>query len=279
MPGHKPVSTVANYAFLGLGCDPIATASMRLGHRMHIDLRSWTERYAYYSGVYQDEELIAAALRLLPDNAVVLDVGANIGFFTVPLAARSGTLHAFEPLPSNFKRLEENLRLNGLTAHTWQCGLSSERTELEITLREDFQHGGQTGNAAIVIDDGHDQQFTRIKIPVRTLDDFAAEHGLDRLDLIKIDIEGHEDLFFEGGQQTLTRTRPTVLMEVNTPYFVRRGVVLKERLAETLPPDYRFARRAGAWTPIADVGACDEIDDALLVPAERFDATLGLLNG
>ena len=68
------------------------------------------------------------------------------------------------------------------------------------------------------------------------------------------------------------------MMEVNTPYFRRRQVILKDRLAETLPDDYRFARRDGAWVEIDDVGACDEIDDALLVPAERFDATLDALN-
>jgi len=285
LPGHKPASTAANYAFLGLGCDPLATVRMRLGHRMKVDLRSWTERYAYYSGIYQDEELIRTARRLLPQDAVVLDVGANIGFFTVPLARaladRRGTLHAFEPLPSNFARLEENLRLNDLpdgVVQRWPCGLSSECTELEITLREDFQRGGETGNASIVIDDGLDARFKRIKVPVRTLDDFAAEHALDRLDFVKIDIEGHEDLFFEGGRSTLARTRPTILMEVNAPYFRRRGVVLAERLAELLPPDYRFARRTDAWHAIDDVGECDEIDDALLVPAERLGATLDTLN-
>ena len=287
VPGHKPVSTAANYAFLGVGCDPLATVRMRMGHRIRIDLRSWTERYAYFSGIYQDEDLIRAALRLLPDQAVALDVGANIGFFAVPLARalaeRDGKLHAFEPLPSNFARLQENLGLNDLgqdTVATWACGLSSERAELEITLREDFQHGGETGNAAIVIDDGLDEQFQRIRVPVRTLDDFAEENSLDRLDFIKIDIEGHEDMFFEGGRTTLARTRPTVLMEVNSAYFRRRGVVLADRLRETLPDDYGFARRSshGRWERIDDVNECNEIDDAILAPAERLDATLAALN-
>ena len=56
--------------------------------------------------------------------------------------------------------------------------------------------------------------------------------------------------------------------------------MLEERLAATLPEDYRFARRAGGgWTAIPDVGACDSIDDALLVPAERLDDTLARLRG
>ncbi|MHC4954018.1 MAG: FkbM family methyltransferase [Planctomycetota bacterium] len=283
IPGHKPASTAANYLFLGIGCTPIAAVHMRLGHRLRVDLRSWTERYAYYSGIYQDEEIIRAALRLVPADGVALDVGANIGFFTVPLASRAAHVYAFEPLPANFTRLRENLALNGIgdsAVTAVPLGLSSENQRLELTLRGDFEQGGETGNAAIVIDDGRDERFEKVEIEVRTLDGFAAENGLDRIDLVKVDIEGHEDLFLEGGRDVLARTRPIILMEVNVAYFKRRGVDLAERVEATIPADYTYLRRAdgsGAWAEIASVRECADIDDAILVPREKLTDALAAL--
>src|ERR1700733_2384596 len=109
-------------------------ARMRLGHEMLVDLRSNTEFHTYYLGDF-DTKAIRSVLRLIGPDSTVLDVGANIGFWSVPLANHlkgRGCLHAFEPVPGNFRRLTENVRKNGLenTAHLHETGLSDQNRSL-----------------------------------------------------------------------------------------------------------------------------------------------------
>src|SRR5206468_3262300 len=115
-----------------------------------------------------------------------LDVGANVGLWAVPLAQR-GTVHAFEPIPANAARLHA------------------------------------TGNAALVIDDS-DDRFDQLTVGLDTLDHQAAGLGLERIDVVKVDIEGHEDAFVIGGRSTLARSRPVIFMELNRAYFDQRQV-------------------------------------------------------
>ena len=91
------------------------------------------------------------------------------------------------------------------------------------------------------------------------------------VDLVKLDIEGHEDLCLQGGWDTMRRLRPTVLMEVNKPYYEARGVNLPERLSAVVPEDYLVYRRVKrSWARIASVDECRPLDNVFLVPGERI---------
>ena len=98
----------------------------------------------------------------------------------------------------------------------------------EITLREDFSEGAETGNAAIPTNDEFDEGFARVPIELTTLDIVWADQKFHppHIDMIKLDIEGHEDFFLRGAQATVDSQRPTILMEVNKPYYRARGVEL-----------------------------------------------------
>jgi len=207
----------------------IVTAEMKLGYRMLVDLRSGTEALAAYTGDYDNEE-VASCLRLLEADSVVLDVGANVGFWTVPLALRlagRGQVLAFEPLPGNSCRLRDNVALNdvGRAVSIHAIGLSDRPDTTEISLREDFAMGSATGNAAIVIDES-DRQFRCATIQVDTLDRVFDSLQIPRLDFIKLDIEGHEDKFLAGAVKVLSRFRPILFVEVNAQYYERRGLAV-----------------------------------------------------
>jgi FkbM family methyltransferase len=168
--GKWHVAGAVNRHFAPLS-QPFCTAwtRMRLGHEMLVDLRSDTEFRSYYLGDF-DNQAIRCAVRLLRPDSVVLDVGANIGFWSIPLASHlkeRGCLHAFEPVSANCKRLAENARRNALedTVHIHQSGLSDQNGSLQISLLEDFANGAETGNAAIVID-SEDLQFRSTEIQV-----------------------------------------------------------------------------------------------------------------
>lgn len=256
---------------------------MRLGHHMWVDLRTRSQYYAYYSGVY-DCAFVSRLMRLLPPQGCALDVGANVGFYTVALAQAArrvqGTLHAFEPVPANCDRLTRNLELNGVATalQLWRIGLSNEDRTARITLREDFKAGADTGNASIVIGEQADADFAQADIQLRRLDQFCADEAIERIDLIKADIEGHEDLLLEGGRASFERWRPILFMEVNKQYYAWRGVNLAARLKELLPDQYVTLKSEGGrgqrWFEIPNVDVCERLDNVFIVPREKLEQAL-----
>jgi FkbM family methyltransferase len=263
-----------------------AEAKMKLGHRLVLDPRAHTERLAYLTGEY-DTQTIRALMTLFCPDWVVLDVGANVGFFAVPFALRlkalGGHIHCFEPLPGNAERLSQNLALNGLGpyATVWTRGLSDRSRTQAITLREDFLAGATTGNASLVIEDGQDSAFPTATISLETLDDLADKVCPERCDLIKVDIEGHEDLFFKGGLKTIEKHRPVILAEMNAVFLRRRGVDPDHCIGILFSGlQYVLAVQRGAkWVLAASTKARRRpTDDMLLLPGERAESVLFQLN-
>jgi FkbM family methyltransferase len=267
---------------------PVAIRVMAQGHRLKLDRRCQAEKWAYYTGRYDCEDL-ELLCRLLRPGDTVCDVGGNVGFYAVPIASRlqhiGGHLHTFEPVKANFTRLQENIALNGLQAcaTVHEYALSSRAGTAEITLREDFLAGSGTGNAAMVFSESDKSRFSVERIALRRLDDLGEEMHLDRLDLIKLDIEGHEDEFLRGGAGMITRHLPIIYMEVNKAYYRWRGVDLWDACSETVGTGHiailpKWRRRA-AWSVekrlvgfqrVNGLSACAEIDNIFLVPLQRM---------
>jgi FkbM family methyltransferase len=261
----------------------VVETEMHLGYRMMVDLRTLTEAQVAYTHDYDTQE-IRSCLRLLPADSVILDVGANIGFWTVPMALMlnaEGQIHAFEPLPGNCNRLRENVTLNGIEhfVHIHEMGLSDEPATLEISLREDFARGSQTGNAAIVIDET-DRQFRCTTIAVDTLDDIFDSLHVTRLDFVKIDIEGHEDRFLAGAGSVISRFRPIIFVEINEHYYQRRGIDVDERFQSWLSSfNYVCAfPTSQGWNLREFRSRTPVLDDVLFVPSERLAELLPRLS-
>jgi FkbM family methyltransferase len=281
--GLGRASEFLNAFFLKLYCDPLAIAPMNLGHRMIVDTRSITEVHSLYTGEYDDAK-IRFLIGLMDKGSVFIDIGANVGFYTVPLARvaqqKHGKVFSFEPLPPNFKRLQENIRLNRLveTARLIPVGLSSSFGSATITLREDFINGGETGNAAILIEDGTDEKFSTRRIQLETLDGLTGVE-IDRVDLVKIDVEGHEDQVLKGARNTIERQRPIIIIEVGGSYFRRRGVDLYNEVRSVLPAGYRAylpvplkgLMGGDRFSSLKEVVSFDtgKTDNAFLIPDEK----------
>ena len=271
--GRWHVARIVNRCFAPLSqTSCTAWARMRLGHEMLTDLRSSTEFHAYYLGDF-DTRAIRSALRLIKRDSTVLDVGANIGFWSIPLASHlkgRGCLHAFEPVPANYRRLTENVRRNMLedTAHLHEAGLSDQNRSLQISLREDFANGAETGNAAIVAD-SEDLLFKRTRIRVHRLDDIFASLGVHRIDFIKADVEGHEDRFLAGAVSVVRRFRPILYVEINKAYYQRQGrdaaAVFEEWLKANSYDSALHRRRE--WH-LDTVRNCCPLDNAFFFPSE-----------
>jgi len=262
------------------GARPIVDAEMKDGTTIRVDLRTHTELDAFYRGEY-DPRLISLVLRVLDPGTHFLDVGANVGFYSVAVACflknrgSTGQVVAFEPVQSNYRRLVENLRTNNLldSAQTYQLGLSNRTGTANITLREDFALGGETGNASIAVSPEFDSGFATMEIKLSTLDELWLNtlHCGGSIGLIKLDVEGHEDCVLEGARTTLDKHRPVILMEVNKPYFRARDIDLDATFARLFPPEYiTFCELHGVWTPIKSLSRCRELDNIFVIPSEQL---------
>ncbi len=157
-------------------------------------------------GRYADD-LCAFLGQVVPADGVVVDVGANIGALS-SLAARlapRGRVHAFEPAPQSAEYARRNAAANGLAnLSVEQVALSDREGEVAFAANPDYPAGAHLGDG-----DG------AVLVRSTTLDAWARDAGLARLDLVKIDVEGAEPMVLVGARATVARLRPTLVVECN----------------------------------------------------------------
>jgi len=160
-----------------------------------------------------------AIKQLIKPGDVVLDIGANIGYDTVimsKLAGETGKVYAFEPTLHYFDVLNRTLAANKITnTQVFNFGLSDKDAELEIYL-------GQ--HSATIHETQYKDTLRKEKITLHTLDEVAAEEKWDKVDFIKLDVDGHEPAVLDGGWKTIEKFSPIILLEVSHEHYLDAGV-------------------------------------------------------
>jgi FkbM family methyltransferase len=223
----------------------------RRGAHWSLDIREGVQ-LALYLGVYER----ATSRRLLEfarPGSIVLDVGANIGAHTLPLAravGSQGRVVAVEPTDSAFARLVRNRSLN---------------PDLEPRIVTVQSALGPPGAAAA---DGYYSSWPLQPVASRhpilrgtrhaatgakavTLDDLVASLNLPRVDLVKIDVDGGELEVLAGAGGVIARDSPTVVFEACPYLLAERGRTLDELLAYFLSRDYELLDEA-SLRPVGD---------------------------
>jgi FkbM family methyltransferase len=146
----------------------------------------------------------APALAFAPQGGVAIDVGANLGEWAVPLAQAvgpHGRVLCCEPNTAIAAALTQTLKINNFGhAEVWPVAISDSNDQGYLAI--DPADTGRSHLAA-----------SGIAVPLRSLDSIAAEAGFDRVDLVKIDVEGHEAAVLAGSSEMLQRFRPAVIFE------------------------------------------------------------------
>ena len=188
--------------------DPLVHVQ-RLGVEIDLDLRDNLQRILYYTGTYEPQ-VLGLLWRELGTGAVFVDVGAHIGIHSLAVAKRlervGGRVYAFEPSPDSAGRIRYTAAANaleitvvetalGATAGSVELFKDDRYDEADAGVRSQFGTGGLAGTTGVV-----------------RFDDWAAEVGLDRLDAVKIDVEGAEELVIQGMRESLIRLRPRLLI-------------------------------------------------------------------
>ena len=170
-------------------------------------------------GMYEQPSL-DFILAHLPAGGTFVEVGANVGAFTVPAAKSvgpSGRVLAIEASPRVFPYLERNLQRNGASnAIAVACAAHDHDDGFAPFWEAPASHFGMGSLAA---------QFHEppVQIPVRTLDRLVQENGMAKVDLIKVDVEGFEAAVFRGATQLLGGPHPPIILFEFCDWAEERG--------------------------------------------------------
>jgi FkbM family methyltransferase len=212
----------------------------RGGIRYEVDISEGLDLALFLSGTFQGHITDPDFLHL-PEDAVVLDVGANAGATTLRYAciAKKGRVYAFEPTESAFRRLNRNLSLNPDLAR---------RVDVQRTFISDKTTSTPAIGAYASWDLKDHKHAHRARHPIHggmpgvvdgvgavTLDSFCAERRIDRVDLLKIDTDGHELAVLRGARRLLRELHPTVVFEVGLYLLEERGIGF-ETICDILEP-------------------------------------------
>ena len=157
--------------------------------------------------------LASLAGRVLPDRALILDVGANVGLASLALSAArpQGRVLALEPGLRVFPFLQANLARADLGDRVAALPLAAGSHDGEAL----FEEPPHNGAAARVRDGTGPVRFPLVPRPITTLSTLTQREALGRVDLIKVDAEGHEPHVLAGAAELIARDRPVVVLEFN----------------------------------------------------------------
>ncbi|MDY6906511.1 MAG: FkbM family methyltransferase [Thermodesulfobacteriota bacterium] len=155
----------------------------------------------------------------LPEDAVVFDIGANIGAMTLKFAqdVPKGHIYAFEAIPSVYTRLVQNISLNPvlsgrITPVNMLVSDSTGEIDIPQTMCASWNVCGQNQNRHPV--HGGIRQSVQIEDAV-SIDDFCRKNTIQRVDLIKIDTDGTELSVLKGALRTISKNTPVIIFEVS----------------------------------------------------------------
>lgn len=206
-------------------------AKTRTGLRLLADTRDLIQRNLYGYGDWARD--VRACVERLKPGETFIDVGANIGYFSLLAAQRGAKAVAIEPSPSNAGVLRRNANLNRLDVKIVQAAAGAERTILPL-------YSGTVDNvgASSLDRDAHQGSKFEANVLCDTLPQLVGD-DLGRARLIKIDVQGFEYEVVQGLLPALTSTRADLefVVEVNTDALAARGVTLTQFVA--MFPDYQ----------------------------------------
>jgi FkbM family methyltransferase len=177
------------------------------------DIDNPIEKNLVMKGTLEEEDL-RLFLSLISPGMTVMDLGANVGMYTMLAARRvgsAGRVHAFEPTPAVCEKLRQNVELNGLSnVCVSQVAVSDVRGVATFFMGDDSDQNSLSNTTGAAIE-----------VQTITLDDYLAAENVGDVSLMKIDIEGAEVKALEGARRLLSSERAPLLMIEFNPDALR----------------------------------------------------------
>ena len=219
--------------------------------------------------------------KLLPAGGVAVDVGANVGAHTLTLATLVGTqgrVLAFEPNPATRRKLQVNLSLNALSqVDVFGVALGNTNEQLQLRVpRSDSLQASNPGLASLhALETPHDL----VNVDVRVFDEVVGLK-LERLDVVKIDVQGYEQAVLEGMKSSLRRFCPAILFEYEDWAWEKSGSHWLRVYEDLSVCGYelwwiRSGRRTATFVPISDATPVAGHFEVLALPRGSGLAAIG----
>ena len=162
----------------------------------------------------KDQPDLIIAEKLVDENSIFVDIGANIGLYTKYLSPFTKQVKAFEPVPFTFSMLSKNVtkfKLNNVELN--QVAVSSK--DGEATIEVPIQGGARNYYRATLEQRNSDSSFEmKIKVPIKTIDSLFLNR-INEISFIKVDVEGHEISVLKGADNFLTASDCSWLIETD----------------------------------------------------------------
>lgn len=186
------------------------------------------ENYLFVFAIYtvrrlsvnRHEREFAHFMKLVPNEGVILDIGANIGAMTASLATRldKAQVYAFEPMPENIKVLNRVIKYYKLSnVRAFGIALGHESGELKMVLPVIDKMKMQ--GLSHVVKENDDSDWNKgefFTVPVKMLDEIVELRNIPKISAIKIDVENFEYNVFRGGRELLLKHKPMIYCELWT---------------------------------------------------------------
>jgi len=171
---------------------------------------------ALYFGVYEKAET-AFIQRTLRPGMTVLDVGANIGYYTALAARRvgpTGHVIALEPDPESFEYLEQTIAANEVgNVKAFQCAAADREAKMTLHISKDNRGDNRLYEP--------DPKWPKVTVSARPADELLKEAGVSQVDFIKIDVQGFEASVIAGLKNTLDQPENLILIAEFWPQGLR----------------------------------------------------------
>ena len=169
--------------------------------------------YAILNFGEYEEKLWQKTAKLIENPKIILDIGGNIGYFSLFFANifKEAKIYCFEPIPRSYEYIVKNLSLNKTLSKNilpFNIGLTNKKEQKEMYFNPE-------GSGSSSLQNLLEASCTyKIFCEFSTLDKFVEENSIDNIDFIKCDVEGAEKFVFEGGLKTIKRNRPLIYTEM-----------------------------------------------------------------
>jgi len=176
--------------------------------KLHID--DWIQQNIYFLGEYEGAEL-KLLNQHLASNSTFIDIGANFGLYTLSASKKitnSGKIICFEPYPENYQALMNNISINNLSKITAENkAVGDSQGKLKLYYQPNENNLGMVSASYIENSVVHE-------VEVISIDEYLKTQPLNKIDLIKIDVEGFEYQVLSGMKKALSTYSPKILIEI-----------------------------------------------------------------
>ncbi len=205
---------------------PVTITNYDRDLKIRVDISKTMGASLYWTGFHEFNEM-RFLNRYLREDMVFVDIGANQGEYTLFAGKRlrHGRVLAFEPMSSFFEQLTENVRLNNLSnVRCFPLGLSDKAAKVPIYHNADNADNHEGLASLYPVGTAGDTE----EISLTTLDDLVLVENIEKIDFIKLDVEGSEWPALKGAEHVLSKWHPALMVELNQLTAAKAGYAVED---------------------------------------------------